>query len=75
MFNEKYNCMATFKCILLSCYHIIENAFNLKFLSFFERTYNGATKPETQIYFHQILHSNFAVFEYDMYIVGCLYFM
>ena len=24
-------------------------------------------------YFHQILHSNFAVFEHDMYIVGCLY--
>ena len=74
MFNEKYNCMATLKNILISCYHI-ENTINLKFLSYFEHTYNGATRPETPIYFHQILHSNFAVFEYDLYIVGCLYFM
>ena len=58
--------------ILLS---YIENTFYLKFLSYFEHTYNGATRPETPIYFHQILHSNFAVFEYNMDIVGCLYFM
>ena len=67
--------MATFKNILISCYHIIENTFKTKFLSCFEYTYNGATRPETQIYFHQILHSKFAVSEYDLYIVGCLYFI
>ena len=50
----------------------IENTFNLKFLSYFEHNYNRTTRPETPIYFHRILHSNFAVFEYDMYIVGCL---
>ena len=50
----------------------IENTFNLKFLSYFEHTYNGTTRPKTPIYFHRIFHSNFGVFEYDMYIVGCL---
>ena len=50
----------------------IENTFNLKFLSYFEHNYNGTTRPETPIYFHRILHLNFAFFEYDMYIVGCL---
>ena len=44
----------------------IENTFNMKFLSYFEDTYNGTTRPETPIYFHRILHSNVAVFEYDM---------
>ena len=53
----------------------IENTLNLKFLSYFEHTYNGTRRPETSIYIQQILHSNFAVFEYDMYIAGCLYFM
>ena len=48
----------------------IENTFNLKSLSYFDHNYNGTTRPETPIYFHRILHSNFAVFEYDMYIVG-----
>ena len=48
----------------------IENTFNLKFLSYFEHNYNGTTRSETPIYFHRILHSNFAVFEYHMYIVG-----
>ena len=68
--------MATFKNILISCYNIcspiLKTHLILKFLSYFEHTYNGTTRPETLIYFHQILHSNFAVFEYDMYIVGCL---
>ena len=50
----------------------IENTFNLNFLSYFEHNYNGTTRPDTPIYFHRIVHSNFAVFEYDMYIVGCL---
>ena len=68
MFNEKYNCMATFKNILILSYIVshIENTFNLKFLSYFEDTYNGTTRPETPIYFHRILHINFAVFEYDL---------
>ena len=50
----------------------IENTFNLKFLSYFEHNNNGTTRPETPIYSHPVLHSNFAVFKYDMYIVGCL---
>ena len=50
----------------------IENTFILKFLSYFEHSYNWTTRPETQICFYRILHSNFAVFDYDMYIVGCL---
>ena len=50
----------------------IESTLNLKFLSYFIQTYNGKTRPETPIYFHRILHSNFAVFEYEIYIVGCL---
>ena len=39
----------------------IENTFNLKLFSYFEHTYNGATRPETPIYFHRILHSSVAV--------------
>ena len=50
----------------------LENKFNSKFLSYFEHTYNGTTRTETPIYFHRILHSYFAVFEYDMFIVCCL---
>ena len=50
----------------------IENTFNLKFLSYFEDNFDGTTRPETPIYFHRILYSNFAVFEYYIYIVACL---
>ena len=77
MFNEKYKVLhgyfqECFDILLSYMFCHIENTFNLKFLSYFEHTYNGTTRSETQIYFHRILHSNFAVFEYDMYIVGCL---
>ena len=71
MFNEKYNCMATFKLAIIYVLPYIKH-FNLKFLSYFEPTYYGTTRPETPIYFHGISHSNFAVFEYDMYNVGFL---
>ena len=62
-----------FDILLSDMFSHIENTFNLKFLSYFEHTYNGVTRPETPIYFHQILHSNFAVFEYDIYIYSTVF--
>ena len=75
MFNENTTAWLLsriFDILLSYMFSLIENTFYLKFLSYFEHNYNGTTRPETPMYFHQILHSNFAVFEYDMYIVCCL---